>query len=187
MELDGTPGFARESGPGGKAVIMQKRSWQARSITLQAAMLLGALVAAADTAAQDQPASAAPVVVRQGTPIPDEPRPVERRKAPAGETLAPGDAPEEAQSLNPMAHRCFVRDVMAFYDRTHVRCYNAANGRLVYFAVDTGQPVAETLLVKAWKSMRSGKPLQLKYAPTSDLNPPNCKPRDCRRLIDAAN
>jgi hypothetical protein len=86
-----------------------------------------------------------------------------------------------------MAHRCFVRDVMAFYDRTHVRCYNAASGRLVYFAVDTGQPVAETLLVKAWKSMRSGKPLQLKYAPTSDLNPPNCKPRDCRRLIDAAN
>lgn len=168
-------------------VIMQVQSWQARAITLQAALFLCAHVAVAQAAAQDQRPPVAPVVVRQGTPIPDEPRPIERPKAPAGETPSPDDTAEEGQSLNPMAHRCFVRDVMAFYDRTHVRCYNAANGRLVYFAVDTGQPVAETLLVKAWKSMRSGKPLQLKYAPTSDLNPPNCKPRDCRRLIDAAN
>jgi len=89
--------------------------------------------------------------------------------------------------MKPMAHRCFVRDVMSFYDRTHVRCYNRAQGKFSYFAVDTSQPVAETVLNKAWKSMRSGKPLTVKYAPTSDLNPTNCAARDCRRLLDVAN
>lgn|GEM_PF-3471450 len=98
-----------------------------------------------------------------------------------------GETTQEAQPLNPAAHRCFVRDVMAFIDRTRVRCHNAAEGSFTFFAVDTGQPVAETLLQKAWRSMRSGKPLQLKYAPTPDLNPPNCRAKDCRRLIDAAN
>ena len=165
-------------------MIIQTRSWQARAILLQAAMVICAHVAVADPASTVPPA---PVVVRQGTPIPDEPRPSVRRQATVDEGPSSAEAAPEQQSLNPMAHRCFVRDVMAFYDRTHVRCYNAAEGRLVYFAVDTGQPVAETVLVKAWKSMRNGKPLQLKYAPTSDLNPPNCKPKDCRRLIDAAN
>ena len=148
-----------------------------------AALLLFGPVALADPAAAPPSPSQAPIVVRQGTPIPDDPKPVERRSPAVVSAAEPAGAPP----LNPLAHRCFVRDVMAFYDRTHVRCYNAAEARLVYFAVDTGQPVAETLLVKAWKSMRSGKPLLVKYAPTADLNPPNCKQGDCRRLIDAAN
>lgn len=158
----------------------------ARSRMTGLAVLQAAALACAWSSIAD-PVPPAPVVVRQGTPIPDDPRPTTRRPPPAVETGDEEASTDDAQPLNPLAHRCFVRDVMAFYDRTHVRCYNAAEGRLSYFAVDTGQPVAETLLLKAWKSMRSGKPLQLKYAPTPDLNPPNCKARDCRRLIDVAN
>ena len=47
--------------------------------------------------------------------------------------------------------------------------------------------VAETLLNKSWKAMRSGKPLTIKYAPTPDLNPTSCAPDNCRRLIDVLN
>jgi hypothetical protein len=121
-------------------------------------------------------------VVRQSTPVPNDPE-SPRRPRPA---RVPSPA-ELASVLKPAAHRCFVRDVMSFYDRTHVRCYNRAQGKFSYFAVDTSQPVAETLLNKAWKSMRSGKPLTVKYAPTSHLNPTNCAARDCRRLLDVAN
>ncbi len=89
--------------------------------------------------------------------------------------------------LKPPSHRCFVRDIMAFYDRTHVRCYNRARNKFNFFAVDTGQPVAETVLLKAWRSMRSGKPLTITYAPSSDVNPVNCAKSDCRRLLDVLN
>jgi hypothetical protein len=139
--------------------------------------------AAEATAAPDAaPAEAATPVVRQSTPIPNDPEPPKR---PSSRQVASPD--EIAAAMKPLAHRCFVRDVMSFFDRTHVRCYNRAQGKLSYFAVDTSQPVAETLLNKAWKSMRSGKPLTVKYAPTSDLNPTNCAARDCRRLLDVAN
>jgi len=93
----------------------------------------------------------------------------------------------ETTSTKPPSHRCFVRDVMAFYDRTHVRCYNRTKGTLQYFAVDTSQPVAETVLTKAWRSMRSGRPLTITYAPTAELNPSNCAASNCRRLLDALN
>jgi hypothetical protein len=121
-------------------------------------------------------------VVRQSTPIPNDPEPTRKPR-----TKKVVSEEEIAAVIKPMAHRCFVRDVMSFYDRTHVRCYNRAQGKFSYFAVDTSQPVAETVLNKAWKSMRSGKPLTVKYAPTSDLNPTNCAARDCRRLLDVAN
>jgi len=135
------------------------------------------------TPAPDAAAPQADVpAVRQSTPIPNDPEPP--RKPRAKRVVS---EEEIAAVMKPMAHRCFVRDVMSFYDRTHVRCYNRAQGKFSYFAVDTSQPVAETLLNKAWKSMRSGKPLTVKYAPTSDLNPTNCAARDCRRLLDVAN
>ena len=161
-----------------KAIDMRRTSRWSGAVSLCAAALLLASVAHADPAMvnANDPKTPAPVVVRQGTPIADDPRPT----APVKVTAAP-------TGMTPLAHRCFVRDVMAFYDRTHVRCYNAAGERVIYFAVDTSQPVAETLLVKAWRSMRSGKPLRLKYAPPPDLNPPNCKPANCRRLLDAVN
>lgn len=137
--------------------------------------------AAPEASTPDGVAKDAPVV-RQSTPIPNDPEPPKKPRV----KRVPSEA-EIAAIMKPMAHRCFVRDVMSFYDRTHVRCYNRAQGKFSYFAVDTSQPVAETLLNKAWKSMRSGKPLTVKYAPTSDLNPTNCAARDCRRLLDVAN
>lgn len=162
--------------------------WKASLAVLHAATFVCASASAADPqtpAASAPPPMPPPTVVRQGTPIPDDPVPVVRRPPP--EAVSP-DAGETIQDeLNPVAHRCFVRDVMAFIDRTRVRCHNAAQGRLVFFAVDTGQPFAGTLLQRAWRSIRSGRPLQLQYAPTPDLNPPNCRAKDCRRVIDAAN
>lgn len=146
----------------------------------------GAATATPATGATPAPDVASPdaeaPVVRQSTPIPNDPEPP--RKPRVKRVVS---EEEIAAVMKPMAHRCFVRDVMSFYDRTHVRCYNRAQGKFSYFAVDTSQPVAETLLNKAWKSMRSGKPLTVKYAPTSDLNPTNCAARDCRRLLDVAN
>jgi hypothetical protein len=91
---------------------------------------------------------------------------------------APGKAP---------VFRCFVRDVMAFYDRTHIRCYNKARGKLNFFAVDTGQPVAASVLEKGLAAMQSGKPATITFAPGSDLNPSNCERANCRRLIDIQN
>lgn len=134
-----------------------------------------------EAATSNEDSGPAPAV-RQSTPIPNDPEPPKKprpARVPSSEELA--------AVMKPMAHRCFVRDVMSFYDRTHVRCYNRAQGKFSYFAVDTSQPVAETLLNKSWKSMRSGKPLTVKYAPTADLNPTNCAARDCRRLLDVVN
>lgn len=86
----------------------------------------------------------------------------------------------------PPSFRCFVRDVMAFYDRTHVRCYNK-RGKINFFAVDTSQPIAATVLYKALSGMQNGKPVTITYAPGSDLNPSNCDKTDCRRLLDIRN
>lgn len=102
----------------------------------------------------------------------DEPKPTALRADPDGK---------------PPSFRCSVRGVMAFQDRTHIRCYNKVQGRVSYFAVDTNQPVASTVVSKALAAMQSGKPLMIAFAPEADLNPPNCGPQDCRRLIDVEN
>lgn len=164
--------------------------------TIVAAFLLGVAMAL-PAFSQPDPATApagetgpAPTVVRQSTPIPNDPEVKPKPKRIVAKPVVDSGnetEPDMTAAGKPPSHRCFVRDIMAFYDRTHVRCYNKAKGKYTYFAVDTGQPVAETLLSKAWKSMRSGKPLTITYAPTPDLNPTNCAPRDCRRLIDVLN
>jgi len=99
--------------------------------------------------------------------------------------LKPGTL-RAAPDGKPPSFRCFVRDVMAFSDRTHVRCHNKVQG-VSYFAVDTNQPVAETVVTKALAAMKSGKPLTIAFAPGADLNPSNCGKKDCRRLIDIEN
>jgi hypothetical protein len=86
----------------------------------------------------------------------------------------------------PPSFRCRVRDVMAFSDRTHVRCHNKVQG-VGTFAVNTDQPVADTVVTKALAAMKSGKPITIAFAPDVDLNPPNCGGKDCRRLIDIEN
>jgi len=83
--------------------------------------------------------------------------------------------------------RCFVRDVMAFYDRTHIRCYNKAKNKLNFFAVDTGQPISASVVSKGLAAMQAGKPATITFAPESDLNPSNCAAANCRRLIDIQN
>jgi hypothetical protein len=113
---------------------------------------------------------------------------------PAAKTPAPGEmAPVDdipggklykAERGKAPTFRCFVRDVMAFYDRTHIRCYNKARSKLNFFAVDTNQPVAATVLEKGLAAMQSGKPVTLSFAPEADLNPSNCERANCRRLID---
>ena len=76
---------------------------------------------------------------------------------------------------------------MAFYDRTHLRCYNKARGKVFFFAVDTAQPIAATVLAKALNGMQMGKPVTVTYAPGPDLNPSNCDVKNCRRLLDIKN
>jgi hypothetical protein len=83
--------------------------------------------------------------------------------------------------------RCFVRDVMAFYDRTHIRCYNKAKNKLNFFAVDTAQPISASVVSKGLAAMQAGKPATITFAPESDLNPSNCAAANCRRLIDIQN
>jgi colicin import membrane protein len=112
-----------------------------------------------------------------------KPRSVEMQPV---EDFKPGSL-REGRDGKPPSFRCFVRDVMAFYDRTHVRCYNKVQGKVNYFAVDTNQPVAETVLTKALAAMKSGKPITIVFAPGTDLNPSNCGKKDCRRLIDIEN
>jgi hypothetical protein len=118
-----------------------------------------------------QPKPSPPAKVVEMNPVDDMPggRPI---------PTPPGGAPSV---------RCFVRDVMAFYDRTHVRCYNKVRGKIVFFAVDTSQPVTATVLEKALKGMQTGKPVTITYAPGTDLNPSNCDRKNCRRLLDIQN
>jgi hypothetical protein len=133
---------------------------------------------------------AAPAVVASPPPKPKpakaraKPKPVEPEEDDLEEAAAPG---QPASSGKPPSFRCFVRDVMAFYDRTHVRCYNKARGKIMFFAVDTGQPIAATVLSKALNGIQLGKPVTIVFAPASDLNPSNCEVKNCRRLLDIKN
>ena len=165
------------------------------SLAISLALVL-ALLPAPSVLAQVPPSEPTPAPVaspaldrapRTMQPVPNDPEPSKPKKRIPKLSVDSVDESEGATPLKPPSHRCFVRDVMAFYDRTHVRCYNHARGKYNFFAVDTGQPVAETVLLKAWRSMRSGKPLTITYAPSSDLNPVNCAKADCRRLLDVLN
>lgn len=116
-----------------------------------------------------------------------KPKPAPKKEKLPGEMNPVDDTPSAAlinEPGKPPAFRCFVRDVMAFYDRTHIRCYNKVKGKINFFAVDTAQPVAATLLTKGLAAMQAGKPLVITFAPTTDLNPSNCERANCRRLID---
>lgn len=75
---------------------------------------------------------------------------------------------------------------MVFYDRVHVRCYNKTDEGVTFFAVDTSQPIAVSLVTKALTAMQQGRPVKIAYAPDTDLNPPGCRKTDCRRLLDIA-
>lgn len=107
---------------------------------------------------------------------------------PAPATTAPAKPPQ-TQAAPPQQHkppnwRCFVRDAMVFYDRVHVRCYNKTAQGVTFFAVDTSQPIAVSLVTKALTAMQQGRPVKIAYAPDTDLNPPGCRKTDCRRLLD---
>lgn len=115
--------------------------------------------------------------------------PQEAPTTPRSVEMQPVDEPSALRAApdgKPPSFRCLVRDVMAFSDRTHVRCRNNVQG-VSYFAVNTDQPVAETVVTKALAAMKSGKPITIAFAPDVDLNPPNCGGKDCRRLIDIEN
>ena len=45
-----------------------------------------------------------------------------------------------------------------------MRCYNKVQGKVYYFAVDTNQPVASTVVAKALTAMQTGKPLGIVLA-----------------------
>ena len=137
----------------------------------------------------------------------DDVKPKSLRKAPDANPpgLAPQDEPAKARAVEmkpiddtksgalsaapdgkPPSFRCLVRDVMASHDRTQVRCRNNVQG-VSYFAVNTNQPFAETVLTKALAAMKTGRPITIAFAPDVDLNPPNCGGKDCRRLLDIEN
>ena len=140
------------------------------------------------TTAPAQPLEATPAEPKAepAAPIPKPPR-AKPPKPKVVQRTEPGVEQEVvAETAKPPSFRCFVRDVMAFYDRTHVRCYNK-RGAINFFAVDTSQPIAATVLYKALSGMQNGKPVTITYAPGSDLNPSNCNKENCRRLLDIRN
>src|SRR5882757_4766120 len=103
----------------------------------------------------------------------------------AAPPVAPPPSAQEQQH-KPPNWRCFVGDAMIFYDRVHIRCYNKTVEGVTFFAVDTAQPIAVSLVTKALTAMQQGRPVKIAYAPDSDLNPPGCRKTDCRRLLDIA-
>lgn len=133
----------------------------------------------------------APPKVEEANPPAPKPKPKTEKTLDSGEMMPVDDVPRNAtvstRGDKPPSFRCFVRDAMVFYDRTHVRCYNKVNNRINFFAVDTNQPIAATLVQKALSAMQTGKPLTITFAPTTDLNPTNCERKDCRRVIDVVN
>jgi hypothetical protein len=138
------------------------------------------------------PANEKPAMTPQPQPKPAAPSPkAEKQPPPRGEMMPvddiPGGKSYKAPRGSAATFRCFVRDVMAFYDRTHIRCYNKAKNKLNFFAVDTSQPISESLVAKGLAAMKSGKPATVTFAPEADLNPSNCAAQNCRRLIDIQN
>jgi hypothetical protein len=137
--------------------------------------------------AEEKPASAPPMEPKPALPKPGK----EKKAPPRGEIVPAGDVPaakmsNAAQGKAP-TFRCFVRDVTAHYDRTHIRCYNKAKGKLFFFAVDTNQPISATVVSKGLAAMQTGQPATIAFAPEAELNPANCAPANCRRLIDIQN
>jgi hypothetical protein len=130
-----------------------------------------------------------PVSAPTTEPKPALPKSVMEKKTPTRNEIMPaGDAPAskmfKAAPGKATTFRCFVRDVTAHYDRTHIRCYNKAKGKLYFFAVDTNQPISATVVSKGLAAMQAGEPATISFAPEADLNPANCAPANCRRLID---
>jgi hypothetical protein len=142
--------------------------WQ----VLATALVIAAAEAAAPAPAQPAapPPPAAPINQVLTQPAPARP--------------APAQQMQQMQQHKPPNWRCFVRDAMVFYDRVHVRCYNKTTEGVTFFAVDTSQPIAVSLVTKALTAMQQGRPVKIAYAPESDLNPPGCRQTDCRRLLD---
>ena len=132
-------------------------------------ILATAVIAAAATVAPVPPVTSATTTV-----------PAEQSPAPP-RAMAPA---QQEQQHKPPNWRCFVRDAMVFYDRVHVRCYNKTAGGVTFFAVDTSQPIAVSLVTRSLLAMQQGRPVKIAYAPESDLNPPGCRKADCRRLLD---
>jgi hypothetical protein len=151
------------------------------SVVVDTKALDRTLVRGPEKAAQTpppQPKPAAPVKKSETKPAPGEMMPIDD---------IPGGKSYKAPRGQAATFRCFVRDVMAFYDRTHIRCYNKAKSKLNFFAVDTSQPISESLVAKGLAAMKSGKPATVTFAPEADLNPSNCAAANCRRLIDIQN
>lgn len=183
--------------------------WLRTTLLLVCAVALSATARAQDPSAEPLPDAKPPLVIPppEFAPPTDEPEaetPEEARPPPIVPKAKPPKPPPEpkthapiedveqqpaarADASKPPSFRCFVRDAMAFYDRTHVRCYNKARAKFVYFAVDTGQPIAATVLYKALTAMQTGRPATITFAPGSDLNPSNCAKSNCRRLLDIRN
>jgi hypothetical protein len=149
-----------------------------------------------DPAALDRALVPAAEKPARTTPIP-QPKPAAPKPKAEAKILAKGEMEPVDDVPGPKAlitrrgeastFRCFVRDVMAFYDRTHIRCYNKAKNKLNFFAVDTGQPISASVVSKGLAAMQAGKPATITFAPEADLNPSNCAAANCRRLIDIQN
>src|SRR3954467_820631 len=73
----------------------------------------------------------------------------------------PAQSSPQEQQHKPPNWRCFVRDAMVFYDRVHVRCYNKTVEGVTFFAVDTSQPIAVSLVTKALTAMQQGRPVKI--------------------------
>lgn len=89
--------------------------------------------------------------------------------------------------------KCTVVDVATFGDRVHIHCTQGLTAcsltpggcpdQPLYFAVETGSPMAASVVQSGIAAMMNKHYLQISYDDNPDENPAGCQQNDCRRII----
>jgi len=92
---------------------------------------------------------------------------------------------------------CYVVDVATYGDRVHIHCappvsgcslaagncQPAAAAQPLYFAVETGSPMAASVVHSGLAGLINKRSLEISYDDDPDQNPAGCQPNDCRRIV----
>jgi hypothetical protein len=104
----------------------------------------------------------------------------------AGPPASAVDTPPQKTSYPASATTmCVVADVHTYSDRMHIRCKQAIDGSIFYFASESGSTVSAQLQVLNAIQFNGlvNKLVAITYAPDPGQNPAGCLTSDCRRLL----
>jgi hypothetical protein len=111
--------------------------------------------------------------------------------APAAPVLAPTSAWAQDVPDGGAWADCTVSEVAAYRDRVEIACAAPAKGMAGEkpaprrFAVESRDPLTESLLTLALEAKGRGRPLDVLYVVAPEANPAECPAETCRRAAGA--